>query len=85
MELPKGKGQINLNAEEDEMIVYLICKDALFIESIESEFGKLKAVYADWKADKLMYDFVDGDAKYSNLTEIINKLKDLDYLKEYTH
>ena len=78
--LPKG-----INAIEDEMIIDYLCKDELFLESIEAEFGKIESVYADWKNDALVYVFIDGEEKCSNLTEIIRVLKSIDYLKSYEH
>lgn len=70
---------------EDETIVFHLLKDELFRESIESEYGKLLHIYADWHADHLVYDFLNGTSKYSVLSEIIKTLKDLGYLKDLLH
>lgn len=64
----------------DELIVFHLMDDETFRESIESEFGRLTAIYPDWRTDKLIYEFLDGSSKYSNLTEIIKALKDMGYL-----
>jgi hypothetical protein len=70
---------------EDESIIAYLCKDELFIESIEAEYGKLSHIYADWREDKLVYEFKDGDAKCSDLTEIIRVLRKQKYLDNFKH
>lgn len=70
---------------EDETIVDLICKDELFKESLEAEFGKIDQIYPDWINDCLVYQFADGEEKCSVLSEIIKVLKGIEYLKTYSH
>lgn len=78
--LPKG-----ISVIEDELMIDFLCKDQVFIESIEAEFGKIESVYADWHSDALVYRFIDGEEKCSDLTEIIRVLHSIDYLKAYEH
>lgn len=66
----------------DELIVFHLMDDELFRESIESEYGRIVHIYADWRTDQLVYEFLDGSSKYSILSEIIKALKDMGYLKE---
>ncbi len=80
MTLPKG-----IQPVEDEAIIALLLQDDLFKESIESEYGRIVAIYPDWRTDKLVYEFLSGDRKYSILSEIIKTLKDLEYLKDSLH
>jgi hypothetical protein len=70
---------------EDEAIIAYLCKDELFIESIEAEYGKLSNIYPDWHSDHLVYEFYEGDPKCSNLTEIIRVLRKQRYLDNYKH
>ena len=70
---------------KDELIVFHLMDDETFKESIESEFGRLARIYPDWKADQLIYEFMDGSAKYSILSEIVKTLKDLGYLISLMH
>ncbi len=70
---------------QDELIVFHLLDDQLFKESIESEYGKIVQIYADWRTDQLIYEFLDGSSKYSILSEIIKTLKDLGYLNEFMH
>lgn len=70
---------------QDELIVYHLLDDELFKQSIESEYGKIVHIYADWRSDHLVYEFLDGSSKYSTLSEIIKTLKDLGYLSEFMH
>jgi hypothetical protein len=70
---------------QDELIVFHLIDDRLFKESIESEYGRIVSMYADWRSDHLVYEFLDGSSKYSTLSEIIKTLKDLGYLNEFMH
>ena len=70
---------------QDELIVYHLIDDRLFKESLESEYGRIVQIYADWRTDQLIYEFLDGSSKYSVLSEIIKTLKDMGYLNEFMH
>jgi hypothetical protein len=70
---------------QDELIVFHLLDDETFKESIESEFGKLQKMYPDWRTDQLVYEFLDGSAKYSILSEIVKALKDMGYLNTFMH
>lgn len=78
--LPQGNKPV-----EDETIVFQLIHDELFRESIESEYGKITNLYADWRTDQLVYEFLDGSCKYSVLSEIVKTLKDLKYLESSLH
>lgn len=78
--LPKG-----LQPIEDETLVAQLIQDDVFKESLESEFGRITKIYADWRSDKLIYEFLNGDRKYSVLSEIVKTLKDLGYLRDSMH
>lgn len=79
--LPKGNQ--NELSSDDELIVAHLLKDEIFIESIEAEYGKIKALYPDWRTDKLVYEFVSGKSLCSDLSEIIRALKDINYIKYF--
>lgn len=68
--------------EDVQMIDYL-CKDDLFIQSIEETTGKLVRIYPDWKNDSLVYELISGEFKHSILSKIIEKLHEIDYMKEF--
>lgn len=77
MELPKGSETL-----EDFILVDHLLRDPIFLESIESTDGKLWKVFADWKRDRLVYEFVNGTVKESSLSLAIKRLKDLKYLTD---
>ena len=70
---------------QDELIIMHLMDDELFRESLETEYGKIIKMYPDWRTDQLVYEFLDGSAKYSILSEIVKTLKDLDYLNSFLH
>lgn len=74
---------IGFKPTEDEMIVFHLVNDELFKQSIEGEYGTIVKIFADWHQDQLVYEFLNGSEKYSNLSGIIKALKDMGYLKEF--
>ena len=83
-DLPKGQVNLDEHIENAQLIEYLI-KDELFIKSIEDSEGPLKRLWPDWYRGKLFYEMKDGSLKESDLYLIIEKLKKINYLKEFSH
>jgi len=69
----------------DKEIVNLLLKDRIFLESIESEFGKVKEIWADWTNNRLIYDLLSGSQKFSVLTDLIDSVKKSGYVQENYH
>ena len=51
---------------QDELIVFHLLDDETFKES-RVRIRKLQKMYPDWRTDQLVYEFLDGSAKYSIL------------------
>lgn len=67
---------------DDKDLIDHLLRDTLFRESIESEMGKLREIFADFDSNELVYVFRDGDMKASNLQNIITELRRVGYLNE---
>lgn len=80
IELPKG--QVNL---DNVLLIQKLINDPDFIASVEETEGKVRRIYADWKTNKLYYEFLDYTVKESKLrlTEIVRKLEEIQYLADY--
>jgi hypothetical protein len=63
----------------DEELIEILCKDETFRQSIESELGRLKRIFPDWKDRLLVYEFESGNYKHSDIDQILEALKDLGY------
>lgn len=77
MKLPHG-----FTTNEDYILIDRLTKDSLFLHSIESTDGKLNRVYADWKNDKLVYEFLNGSVKESKLSIALERIKKINYFLE---
>lgn len=80
MKLPKGNPTI-----EDAMIIEHLVKDQVFLMSMEETLGKIRRLYADWGTGHLVYELLDGSIKESEISKILVKLKEMNYLKEFEH
>lgn len=78
IELPKGSRTL-----EDIIMIDHLLKDEIFIKSVEEDFGKVVHIYADWPRDKLVYKFLSGETKISNLSIIVQRLKAINYMKNF--
>lgn len=78
IELPRG-----VRTLEDIIIIEHLVKDEIFIESVESDFGKVRRIYPDWIKDKLVYELLDGTKKLSKLSLIVQRLKAVNYMKQF--
>jgi hypothetical protein len=76
--LPRGAKTV-----EDVTLINLIIKDEIYIGSMESEYGKIKNVHADWDQGLVIYEFLNGDMKSSDIDKLLSKLKEINYLAEY--
>lgn len=76
--LPKGK--VNL---DDAIMIHHLLNDEVFKESIAASEGPIRQIWADWKRDRLMYEFKDGSLKESVLSKIVEMLKNINYMKEF--
>lgn len=69
----------------DKDLIDLLCKDRIFKESIEEEFGPLKEIFPDWDARILVYSFGSGTCKYTLIDPLLEKIKEIDYESEFKH
>jgi hypothetical protein len=69
----------------DEDLIEAICRDDIFRQSIESELGRLRRIFPDWKKRILIYEFETGNQKHSDLDQILDALKDLNYKETLAH
>lgn len=67
---------------DDKELIRALIRDTEFIKSIESECGKVKYIYPDFKKNMLIYEFFDGEELYSNLDNILTFLKENNYIAE---
>lgn len=79
-QLPKG-----FKTLEDQMMIDYLLKDQVFLESVETDMGKLRKIFPDWEANKLVYIFEDGEMKESDLLQIVYKLRKINYMKEFSN
>ena len=80
--LPKGRRTL-----EDDMMIETLIKDPIFVQSVESEFGKLRRMWVDWKLNRIVYEFLDDTIKESTLAlnDILEKMREFNYMKEFEH
>lgn len=78
IELPRGSRTL-----EDIVMIENLIKDDIFLQSVESDFGKTRRIYADWPNDKLVYELLDGSKKISRLSLIVQRLKAVNYMKNF--
>ena len=64
-------------------MINLLINDQDFLSSMEETLGKIQKVWVDWKLDKIFYELMAGDLKESCLSQIIDKLREINYLKAY--
>lgn len=70
----------------DKEIIEALIKDETFVQSIEYSEGKVKEIYADWEAGKVVYTFLSGRVSYLWFDDIIGFLKKNKYLEgQRTH
>lgn len=82
--LPKGK----VNMDEvlrNARLIELLISDEIFLQSVEESEGKVKRIWPDWNIGKLIYEMQDGSLKESDLKLILDKLKKINYEKEFNH
>lgn len=70
---------------EDALMIEHLVEDQTFIESIENSIGKINRLYADWNTGRIVYELLDGDIKESKIEPILERLRELNYLKEFEH
>lgn len=80
MRLPKGNPSL-----EDALMIEHLVKDKTFIDSMEETLGKIRRVYADWGTGHIVYELLDGNIKESEIAPILERLRRLNYLKEFEH
>lgn len=80
MKLPKGNPTI-----EDALLMDHLIKDEVFKMSMEETLGKISKIYPDWATGHLVYELLSGDIKESEISGILQKLKEINYIKEFEH
>lgn len=70
---------------EDVALADLLVNDEVYKASMEESLGKIKAIWCDWKEDRIYYELLDGRCKESKLKELIDYLKEINYMKEFRH
>jgi hypothetical protein len=78
LKLPKGKQTLF-----DEMMIEQLIKDETFKASVEESLGKIVRFYPDWERDTLIYELLDGNFKYSKLSELVKSLNDMNYMEAF--
>lgn len=78
LRLPKGFPTLF-----DEQVIDFLCRDETFRASVEESLGKIEKMYPDWPAGMLVYELIDGDTKYTELKQLVSKLNEMEYMKEY--
>jgi len=69
----------------DKDLIELLCKDDVFRESIESEYGKIKEIFPDWIERTLVYHFANETFKHSDIDLILKAIKDVGYGEQFAH
>ena len=66
---------------DDEMTINLLINDSNFLNLVEKDYGKLARISADFKNNIIIYEFFDGSIKHSNISKILKKIEEINYLK----
>jgi hypothetical protein len=67
---------------EDRIMIDNLMRDPAFISSVEETDGKVVKIYADWSRDCIVYEFLNGSVKESQLSTAIDALRKIKYLRD---
>jgi hypothetical protein len=67
---------------EDRIMIDNLIQDRDFISSVESTDGKVMKIWADWSRDCIVYEFLNGSIKESQLSKALDALKAIRYLRD---
>lgn len=70
---------------EDQEIINKLITDEFFKKVMEEDMGKIRRIYADWDAGYLKYELLSGLVKQSKITELVAKMKEINYMKDFAH
>lgn len=78
------KGQVNLDSDlENVAMVNFLIRDDIFKKSAEEDLGPITRIYPDWKNDKLVYVLLTGEERTHILSDLLQYMKKIKYLKAY--
>lgn len=79
-QLPHGQRTL-----EHEMIIDQLTKDEVFLGSMAEDLGTIIKVYPDWDNNRLVYELRNGNTFESKLSDLIKKMKEINYMKDFAH
>jgi hypothetical protein len=77
MNLPRGSRPI-----EDVTLIEDLIKNPTFIESIESDLGKIENIYPEWTKNVIIVELLNGQDKEIDITWLLEQIKKFKYEKE---
>lgn len=77
--------KLPLGMIEDRNLIDRLINDPIFIQSVELDLGSVRRIYPDWLANQMVYEMLDGSTKIAKvkLSEMVKKLKDMNYMNEF--